>query len=397
MLTLKRKLYNMIEHTSLTVSGNRFHVTYSIFAEADQARSIAEKACVEQTIEFPPELIQDDDIRGQVFGRIENFEAAAPNVQQVTISYAEECSAFSLPQLLNVMYGNISLFPNIRVEKFELPSTLAFVFKGPRYGRDGLRKAFRSSDGPLLMSALKPQGLSAQRLADQAYEMALGGLDIIKDDHGLANQKFSPFKERVQRACDAVRKANEMTGGGTVYAPMISGPNEGLLEQAHFAKEQGAGAFLLSPSLIGFDVARRIAEDDALALPVIGHPAMMGSYVVSPTNGFSHYAMFGQIMRLIGADVSIFPNHGGRFSFSKSECRRIIEGCADEMNHLSSIFPSPGGGMTFDNVPDMATFYGNDVMYLMGGNLHKQGLPLTESCKKLRALVEDCSSVSREN
>ena len=381
----------MIEHTRLSVSGRRFRVTYSIYAAADDAREIAEKACVEQTIEFPPELIQDDDIRAEVFGQIEDFESARPDRHLVTISYAEECSAFTLPQLLNVMYGNISLFPNMRVERFELPETLASKFSGPRFGLAGLRELFHTAGGPLFMSALKPQGLSAKKLADQAYQFALGGLDIIKDDHGLANQVFSPFKERVQRACEAVRNANTKTGGKAIYAPMISAPSEEIAEMAHFAKEQGAGAFLISPSLIGFDVARRLAEDDEIALPMIGHPALMGSYVVSPANGFSHYAMFGQIMRLIGMDVSIFPNHGGRFSFTQQQCRAITRGCADPMNHFKPIFPSPGGGMTFQNIPDMAKFYGNDVMYLMGGNLHKQGLPLAESCKKLRALAAGVS------
>ena len=227
----------MIEHTTLSVSGNRFKVTYSVHADAEEARAIAEKACVEQTIEFPPELIQDDDIRGQVFGRIEDFQTAAPNRHFVTLSFAEECSAFTLPQLLNVMYGNISLFPQMRVERFELPETIANVFKGPRFGRDGLRELFASSGGPVFMSALKPQGLSAVKLAEQAYQCALGGLDIIKDDHGLANQVFSPFKERVERACEAVRKANEETGGHAIYAPMISGPSEEIMEQAHFAKK----------------------------------------------------------------------------------------------------------------------------------------------------------------
>lgn len=377
----------MIEHTTLKVTGNRFRVTYSVHANAEDARSISEKACVEQTIEFPPDLIQDDDIRGEVFGRIEAFRSVTPDRHDVTISFAEECSAFTLPQLLNVMYGNISLFPNMRVERFELPETLAITFKGPRFGLNGMRDLFGSNGRPLFMSALKPQGLSAKKLADQAYQFALGGLDIIKDDHGLANQTFSPFKERVQRACEAVRAANDETGGHAIYAPMISAPSEEILEMAHFAKEQGAGAFLISPSLIGFDMARHLAEDDTIALPMIGHPAMMGSYVVSPSNGFSHYAMFGQIMRLIGMDVSIFPNHGGRFSFSKNECHSITRGCSDRMNHFDPIFPSPGGGMTFENIPEMVEFYGNDVMYLMGGNLHKQDLPLADACRKLRELA----------
>jgi ribulose-bisphosphate carboxylase large chain len=58
------------------------------------------------------------------------------------------------------------------------------------------------------------------------------------------------------------------------------------------------------------------------------------------------------------------------------------------MNHFKPIFPSPGGGMTFDNVPEMARFYGADVMYLMGGNLHKQPGTLDENCRTLRSLVD---------
>ena len=41
-------------------------------------------------------------------------------------------------------------------------------------------------------------GLPAHALADLAYQFALGGIDIIKDDHGLADQSFAPFKERVE-------------------------------------------------------------------------------------------------------------------------------------------------------------------------------------------------------
>jgi ribulose-bisphosphate carboxylase large chain len=293
----------MIANTEVHVSGERLTVTYSVHAGAEDAHAIAEKACTEQTVEFPPELIGDDGIREHVFGRIERFETVGEALHHADISYAVECSAFTLPQLFNLIYGNISLFPQLRVERLALPDSLSSVFKGPRYGLAGLRDLFAVPSGPLFMSALKPQGLPAERLAEQAYQFARGGLEIIKDDHGLANQPFAPFCERVEKCCEAVARANAETGRQSVYAPMISGPSEQIVEQAHWAKNQGAGALLIAPALIGFDVARRLAEDDTLNLPMIGHPAMMGSYVVSPTNGFSHFAIFGQVMRLIGMDV----------------------------------------------------------------------------------------------
>jgi ribulose-bisphosphate carboxylase large chain len=56
------------------------------------------------------------------------------------------------------------------------------------------------------------QGSSTAALAEMAYQLALGGIDVIKDDHGLANQTWSPFEERVTACCAAVAKANEETG-----------------------------------------------------------------------------------------------------------------------------------------------------------------------------------------
>ena len=55
----------------------------------------------------------------------------------------------------------------------------------------------------------------------------------------------------------------------------------------------------------------------------MAHPAFQGSFVVRPEEGFSHGLIFGTIARLAGADATIFPNFGGRFSFSREECQEI--------------------------------------------------------------------------
>lgn len=377
----------MIPHTTLDVSGERFSVDYTIYESLGNATNIADNICIEQTVEFPPQLIYDDDIRRHIFGRIEDFASITPRQHRVTISYANEITSFALPQLLNVIYGNVSLLPEVKVQALSLSKSLAKAFKGPRFGMDGLRKMVGRHSGPLFMSAIKPQGLSAEVLAEQAYQAALGELDFVKDDHGLSNQSFAPFRERVERCADAVRRANEVTGQNCLYAPMLSSPNEKIWDEALFAKSKGAGALLVAPALVGFDLVRRLAESEDIGLPLISHPAMLGSYVVSPTNGFSFYAMFGQVMRMIGMDASIFPNHGGRFSFSEDDCKEIVRGCTSPMHHFKTIFPAPGGGITFENIPSMVSFYGKDVMYLMGGSLHTQNMPLSESCKQLRHLA----------
>ena len=49
---------------------------------------------------------------------------------------------------------------------------------------------------------------------------------------------------------------------------------------------------------------------------------------------------------------------------------------------MKPIFPSPAGGMTFEKVPIMKEFYGNDVCLLMGGGLFTVTPDLIGNCEK---------------
>ena len=372
---------------NLELSGERFRVRYRLTGDEREVRAKAEDICIEQTIEFPAALVTGGDIRGQIFGRIESLEPAGANVHIATISYAVETSGFELPQLLNVIFGNTSIKPGVRVERLALSPRLLAAFRGPRFGVAGIRRLVGAPARPLLATALKPMGLPAATLADIAYRFALGGMDLIKDDHGLANQSFTPFRERVERCAEAVARANRETGGHCLYLPNITGPFEAIMENARFAKQAGAGGFLVSPGLVGLDTLRRLADDDSLALPIMSHPALQGSFVTSDDSGMAHEVIFGQIARLAGADASIFPNYGGRFAFTREQCRAIAEACAEPMGTWPAILPTPGGGMDLARIPDMLETYGRDVIFLIGGALH-QGGDIVANTRRFRELVE---------
>ncbi len=377
----------MIPNTSLTLSDERLVTVYKLLGDEKQARAKAETICIEQTIEFPADLIADDDIRGKIFGRIESLERAGASHFIAKISYAVEAVGEELTQLLNLIFGNSSIKPGIRVERIELPEVLLNTFKGPRFGREGLRAYLGVEKRPLLCTALKPMGLSPQALAEYAYQFALGGIDMIKDDHGLADQSFAPFEERVMLCAEAVTQANAETGFKSIYIPNITAPADKMLSKAHFAKNAGAGGLMIAPGISGYDIMRQIAEDDEIALPILAHPALQGSYVLSPDSGISHHAIFGQFARLAGADATIFPNYGGRFSFSQAECRDIVDGTETKMGRLRSIFPAPGGGMSLDRLGEMNGFYGREVVYLIGGDLHRHGDDLVENARHFRQKV----------
>ena len=353
------------------LSGERFVVRYAILGDATEARQRAEDICLEQTVEFPADLLPAGDIPDQLVGRIEQFEPLDDGRFEVAISYALEVAGSELPQLLNVVFGNSSIKPGIRVERLELPERLLAWFRGPRFGQQGLRALVGVPRRPLLMTALKPLGLSVVALAELAYRYARAGVDLVKDDHGLANQRIAPFEARVEACAAAVARANAETGGRSLYVPHVIGPADQVHARALMAREAGAGAVMVCPGLVGFDTMRRLADDDAMALPIVSHPAWNGSFVTSPDQGIAHYALYGQLQRLAGADASIFPNVGGRFAFSADECRAIAAGCGDAFGRLASAFPTPGGGMQLDSVPRMRELYGDEVIYLLGGGLHR--------------------------
>lgn len=369
------------------LSGERFRVVYRLTGSEADALDTAQGIALEQTVEFPDDLVPAGPIRESIVGQIETFAALDGGGYEVTISYAIESAGDDLPQLFNVIFGNSSIKPGIRVESLDLPASLLARFKGPRFGQQGIRDLLGVPERPLLCTALKPMGLSPEQLAQLAYQCALGGIDIIKDDHGLADQPFCRYEERVERCADAVARANQETGQHAIYMPNVTAPADQLLDRALFAKQAGAGGLLIAPGLTGMDGMRILADDDRVDLPLMSHPAFQGSFVVSPQSGISHYALYGQMMRLAGADASVYPNYGGRFSFSRAECRSIVAGCTVAMGHLKPIFPTPGGGMSLDRIPDMQQVYGRAVIYLIGGGLHRGGPDLVANSRTFNQMV----------
>lgn len=372
----------------MLLSGDRFHVKYRLTGTEQEAYLKAKDICLEQTVEFPEELLPQNFIRESIVGHIESFNASGDQAYHAVISYAVETTANELTQLLNVIYGNISIKPGIRVESVDLPDALLQRFRGPRFGRDGLRSLLDIPVRPLLFTALKPMGLSAQELAGIAYQLAFGGIDIIKDDHGLTDQCFAPFEERIRLCAAAVQEANSKTGRKSIFVANVTAPSHQVVAKAHQAKAAGAGGIMVAPALVGLDTMRQLADDDTLGIPVISHPAFQGSYVTSADHGISHAALFGQIARLAGADTTIYPNFGGRFSFSRAECESIAQAAQQPMGAIKAIFPSPGGGMTLERIPELLAVYGRDVIFLIGGGLFKHSPDILNNCRHFRDMVE---------
>jgi ribulose-bisphosphate carboxylase large chain len=155
-------------------------------------------------------------------------------------------------QLLNVVFGNSSIQQNIRVVGFDPGPVIRARFAGPRFGIAGVRARTGRTTGGLISPVIKPQGSSVSDLAEIARRCVLGGADIIKDDHGLANQTMAPFRDRVVAVSEAVAEANAKCGGSARYFVNVTGHSGYPVDEAFQAKEAGAGGVLLMPGADGF-------------------------------------------------------------------------------------------------------------------------------------------------
>ena len=357
----------------------RFSVTYRIFAQSlDEAEARTAGIALEQTVEVPQDVVPPGYIADEIAGRVEEVAFLADNTYSARISYSPDCAGPDLPQLINVIFGNSSMQKGLKVIELDLGDELGATFPGARFGLSGVRAATGRKAGGLIAPVLKPMGLSTGELALTARRVAEAGADIVKEDHGLANQPSAPFRERIPRIADTVAAANaarQAEGDTTraLYFPNLGGSIRGLVEDAFYAKDAGADGVLIIPGLLGFDAIHTLAQDADFGLPIMAHPSFLGPHVLSADTGFTHAMMFGTMMRLAGADISVFPNFGGRFGFSRDECASIVSMCRSETGPGKPIMPSPGGGMTVERMPELSALYGEECVYLLGGGLLRYG------------------------
>lgn len=368
---------------------DRFGVEYRLFAKSQlDAESFAAAIALENTVEIPRDVVPEGYIEDVVLGQVLTVVQETETTWLTEIRFHIDAVGTELPQLLNVIFGNASILKGVKVIGFKFNSDIRDLFPGARFGTTGIRTLIGKDEGGFVCPVIKPQGSTINDLAQLCYQTAVAGADIIKEDHGLSNQKNASFKSRIPVCAEAVAKANaERQAGGisgqAIYLANIGGHGDEVEELAFYAKEHGAGGILLIPGLFSFDAIQRLARNEDFGLPIMSHPSFLGPYVLSEDTGFNHGSLFGDVMRLAGADISVFPNYGGRFGFTKEQCRQITDRCSADDGIGKFILPSPGGGMTLDRLEELYKVYGKDCVYLVGGSLLRERENIGDAIRKM--------------
>jgi ribulose-bisphosphate carboxylase large chain len=349
----------------------RLAVTYHVRGDAASIEARAQSIAVEQSVEMPLEAIDEPAVLRDIVGEVQSIEPLDDDRFAIRIGLATSTIGHDAGQLVNMLFGNTSLHDDVVLHDVTFPSGLAAAFGGPHHGIAGLRQRVGADRRALTCSALKPQGLPADRLGALAERFARGGIDYIKDDHGLADQDYSRFADRVRACAAGVARATRATGHPTRYVPSLSGNLNAMRQQIRTARDLGIDCVLLAPLIAGFaNMQALVAEFPDIAF--FAHPSLGGAARIAPA------LLIGTLFRLVGADAVIFPNFGGRFGYSPDTCRWLAGNARAPLDGLRPSLPVPAGGMTLQRTPELLDFYGADAMLLIGGNLLMARERLTE-------------------
>src|SRR3989442_1368602 len=269
--------------SSVTAITMRLRVTYHLACSSRLAAAKARDIAFEQTVELPADAVPPE-VAARVAGQVESVQSLGRGRSRAVISFDPGAVCGDMPQLLNLLFGNVSLKAGILIAGLEWPDELLTAMRGPRLGIAGLRELIGVRRRPLLCTALKPLGCSAPQLAQLAYGFARTGIDLIKDDHSLADQTPAPFRERVERCGEAVARANRETGGNALYFPNVTSSPPEMVERAGVARRAGCHGVVVNALPAGLGAGGASAAAPGLA--ILSHPSPAGA-VFRPDPGIA--------------------------------------------------------------------------------------------------------------
>jgi 2,3-diketo-5-methylthiopentyl-1-phosphate enolase len=314
----------------------------------------------------------------------------------------------NVPMLLLSIAGNCFAFPTkIRLLDLFVPRRLANKFKGPKFGVEGIRKTLNVYNRPLVLQIIKPKmGMTPEETANQVYQTALGGADLVKDDEMCTELANCPFDARLEAVLKALERAERETGHKTLYMASITDEVDKINDKARRAAQMGATGYLLAYSA-GPSALRVLAEDPACNAPILLHVSHMLATLQA-----INFPVFSKICRLCGADMMLSPSIWSSIPVaSPEECYRNAQIMLAPFYHIKKTWPMPAAGMYPGLVPVLLQEYGPDIIIPAGGGVlgHPMGytagarawrqaidaamadIPLTEAAKdqpELRAALE---------
>lgn len=363
--------------------------TYAAIRPEGDPEALAEAIAREQSLEIPRNLIPADIAR-RCLGRVLACRQLDEERWALEIAYPAALASNQIGQLLHLLYGNVSFYPRIRLIALDLPDALLSALPGPLGGIAAVRSITRVRHRALLMSVLKPRGSPAEHLADLAEGFVAAGVDLLKDDQNLVETDPVEFTKRITLCSQAIDRAQQSTGKPCLYLPHVAGSGDRLAGQLEAVAQAGLRGVVMCPWVLGLETASTAAREHGLLW--LAHPAMAGALTESAQSGVGTAVLLGTLVRLAGADISIFPGPGGRIQSAHDRSQEVCQKLTGTLGNHRPSLPCIGGGKTLEQVDESVATLGQDHAILVGGDLLARGSTLADD---VTAAIERLEAFNR--
>lgn len=250
-----------------------------------------------------------------------------------------------------------------------------------------LRRITGVKERPLILNMIKPCiGFSPETGARFFKEVALGGVDLIKDDELLTNPIYSEVEKRVTAYGRAAREASEQTGKETVYLPNITDRPGKMREHAKMIIESGAKACLINFVFTGLDAFAEICNEFGNDLFIMGHYAGLG-VMNGERSGIKNSVYLGMLPRIAGADAVMTMFTGNTAGMAKMDYYQNIQQQMCDVAEVDKIVTTVGGGINPCHIPKITEDLGSDIIIGVGGAIQGHPMGAAEGARAVMAAV----------
>ncbi|MFA9380580.1 MAG: RuBisCO large subunit C-terminal-like domain-containing protein [Acetanaerobacterium sp.] len=338
--------------------------------------------------------ISDDMIRHRQ-GRVVGLDVVPSEVPHQAPSFILRLAfptinfAGSLAMMLTALIGNdVSTALPVRLCDITYPNPHEDGFQGPRQGMNELRKlAAVHSQRPLVLNMLKPcAGFSPAEGARLFYDVAIGGIDLIKDDELLASPCYNKVAERTALYLKAAQSASEVCGKNPVYLPNITGTPKEMRNNAKAVLDAGAHACLINFVFGGLDALKEIADEFGDKLFIMGHYAGVSAFG-QPYGSIANSVMLGLLPRYAGAHAVMTMNPNYNDPSTLYDFYRTVQSQRLEIPGLAAVVTTVGGGITQLNQEIVQEHLGPDIVIGIGGAIQGHPMGTTAGARAAMAAV----------
>jgi 2,3-diketo-5-methylthiopentyl-1-phosphate enolase len=358
--------------------------TYLMTLPTKQAMDVAQAIAYEQSTGTWTEVPEDtDQVRAQSVAKVlgvhevPNFEDKLPDGVTdrsfiVAIAFPAENIHNQFPQMLTAVLGNISMSGKLKVLDIRFPKAFVKSMPGPAFGVEGTRKLLGLAPGtPPLCAMFKPcTGAPPKVLAKMFYELAMGGVNIVKDDELLADPKFCTIDDRLALMVKEIEKVKKETGRTVLYALNVTDAPHKQAEAIERTLKAGANCLMFNVPTIGWASFAEAVRQIAGRVPVLAHPDFAGAYFGSPHYGVSSQLILGKFMRMAGADFVVCPSAYGKVPMVPERVLQIGVSLRAPFYGLKPVLPAPSAGMHPGQVQQLLNDFGPDTIVAAGGGYH---------------------------